>query len=133
MNLSDLILELTVDPLGIGYVNLSSMDCVESLNARTRPGTKLSVTKEVFVNKVLRWNEVESLTAAKRDTLGIMLQADSLDLSVGGNPITYLATLFGPATLTYANYLALATPMLSRAEELGFGSISVQQVEEARR
>lgn len=131
--LADLKAELTLDPLAIGYAGFSAIECVASLNARTRPGNVLSVTKDVFVNKVLRWNEVETLSAAKRDTLAIMMQADNLDLSVNGNPITYLATLFGPATQTYANYLALATPMLSRAEELGLGSISLQQIQEARR
>ena len=133
VNLTALKSEIVTDPKALGYAGKSDSLCADLMNARTQNGTKLGVTKDVFVNQVLAWNEVEALSAAKRDALAIMLQADNLDLSVGGNPITYLATLFGQATETFANYLALATPKISRAEELGFGTVSHTQVAEARR
>lgn len=131
--LADLKAELTLDPLAVGYATLSDSQCADKLNAQTRDGTKLGITKEAFLNQVVAWAEVEALTSAKRDILAVMLQADNLDLSVGGKPVTYLGTLFGPATATRAAFLALTTPKISRAEELGLGVVSHTQVAEARR
>lgn len=133
MAIAGLKTELTSDPLGRGYVVMSDADAAISLNTANRPGTTISLTGDDLMNKVIVWTEVEALTAAKRDTLAILLKAGELDLTAGSKAVAYLASLFGAATATRANFLALAAAPVSRAAELGLPPVSHSDVGEARR
>lgn len=133
LDLAALKAELTSDPLGRGYASLGDADCADILNAVNRPGLAITVTGDDLMNKVIVWSEVEALTAAKRDTLAILLKAGNLDLTASGsNARTYLASLFGAASATRGNFLALQAPRISRAAELGLPPIGHPDVAAAR-
>lgn len=132
MAIAGLKTELTTDPLGRGYASMSDAACADSLNAVNRPGTAISLTGDDLMNKIIVWTEVEALTAAKRDTLAILLKAGNLDLSAGSKAVAYLASLFGVGTSTRANFLAITAAPISRAAELGFPSVGHPDVAAAR-
>lgn len=121
MAIAGLKTELTNDPLARGYASMGDADAA------------INLTGDDLMNKVIVWSEVEALTAAKRDTLAILLKAGNLDLTASGsNARTYLASLFGAATATRANFLALQAPQISRAAELGLPPIGHPDVAAAR-
>lgn len=132
MAIAGLKTELTNDPLARGYASMSDADAAISLNTANRPGSAISLTGDDLMNKVIVWSEVEALTAAKRDTLAILLKAGNLDLTSGSKAVNYLASLFGVGTATRANFLALAAAPISRAAELGMPVLGHPDIAAAR-
>lgn len=132
MAIAGLKTELTNDPLARGYASMGDADAAISLNTANRPGSAINLTGDDLMNKVIVWSEVEALTAAKRDTLAILLKAGNLDLTSGSKAVNYLASLFGVGTATRANFLALQPPQISRAMELGMPPIGHPDVAAAR-
>lgn len=120
MAIAGLKTELTNDPLARGYASMGDADAA------------INLTGDDLMNKVIVWSEVEALTAAKRDTLAILLKAGNLDLTSGSKAVNYLASLFGVGTATRANFLALQPPQISRAMELGMPPIGHPDVAAAR-
>lgn len=132
MAIAGLKTELTNDPLARGYASMGDADAAISLNTANRPGSAINLTGDDLMNKVIVWSEVEALTAAKRDTLAILLKAGNLDLTSGSKAVNYLASLFGVGTATRANFLALQPPQISRAMELGMPPIGHPDIAAAR-
>lgn len=130
MSIEKLKAEIEMDPLGLGYAGMSEIEIAASLNAEARPGDKLKISRDDFINRILVWAEVEALSVAKRDTLRIMLQAENLDLEKDSKNVAYLGTLFGAASATRAAFKALKNHSISRAAELGIGSVTVEQLAE---
>ncbi len=132
MAASALKTELTTDPLTRGYAAMSDAAAAISLNTANRTGTAITLTGDDLMNDVIVWTEVEALTAAKRDTLAILLKAVDLDLTAGSKAVVYMASVFGAGTQTRTNFQAITPPKISRAEELGLPTIGHSDVALAR-
>ncbi len=122
--------ELINDPIGRGYNLMSDPEAADSLNTPNRNVSVDSVPSE-FVVAALVASEVASLTAAQQRTMwGIIgagtVRADDTEVKA------VFADLFGPATTTRANLLALGTQTISRAQEIGIGFVKAPDVNEAR-
>lgn len=122
--------ELIGDPLGRGYAGMSDPQAADSLNTPNRDIAVDSVASE-FVVAALEAPEVAALTAAQQRTMWGIIGAGTVraaDPDVKG----VFADLFGPATATRANLLALSIQTVSRAEEIGIGFVKAPDVNEAR-
>ncbi len=122
--------ELINDPIGRGYGLMSDPEAADSLNTPNRNVSVDSVPSE-FVVAALVASEVASLTAAQQRTMwGIIgagtVRADDAEVKA------VFADLFGAATTTRANLLALGTQTISRAQEIGIGFVKAPDVNEAR-
>lgn len=128
--LANLKSELTLDPLGRGYAGMSNAAAASDLNALSRSRARTSVLAQEIFDAIVP-AEYSLLTATQRDVVSSVL---SLGPVVQRTPATQAALLavFGPATTTRSNLLALATEPCSRAAELGFGAADPALVGAAR-
>ncbi len=106
--------ELTIDPLGRGYSGMTDQQAADDLNIVNRSVEKIEVpTYEVFESTIL--SEYNTLTADQKDVYQAMLSMGAIDPR-GANTRQIFADLFGVATTTRANLLALKDKSVSRAE-----------------
>jgi len=124
--------ELTVDPLARGYAGMTDTQAAVSLNTvnRTQPRTTIGGNDLLAATTVA---DLTALTAAQRDVYIGMMQMASIDITVT-NIRNILGTLFGAGTTTRTNLIALGSSTLavSRAGELGLGTVTPGDVMQAR-
>jgi len=122
--------EITVDPLTRGYDGMSDAAIAVDLNTVYRTRTVESVTGSAIFNAT---DDVEygALTDAEKDRWLALCAVDSVDVS-SGVAKALEAEIFGPATTTRTNLLALKTEDISRAVELGLGVVNQGDVEKAK-
>lgn len=131
MNIAVLKTELTTDPLAFGYSGMTHLVAAQKLNAtntgRTLPRT--SVGKNELLTAIVdsEWPS----TAILQNKLLCIFCCDTIDAS-NTNVRGVFAAIFGSATTTRANLLALGTRTVSRGEELGLGDVTAGDVERAR-
>lgn len=134
MDLVALHNEIVNDPVTLGYAGKTDQQVADLLNSLTtgRTRNRTSVTKNEILaamrnvdypttsaNDQIRWNK-----------LNLVLSTDTIDASSTNIRDVFSAIFAGTATLTALN--ALATRIVSRAEELGLGPITAGDVQQAR-
>lgn len=134
MDYAALRAELTTDPLALGYAALTDTQAAATLSAldtgRTQPRTAVPV-QEIF-------NQVEDAawpsTAILQDKWRGVLSMPVVDAS-NTNTRAILGTIFpnsGATAATRTRLLALSTTPVSRATELGLGTVTAGDVALAR-
>ena len=132
MDYQALWIEVDSDPLGRGYADMSDAEIAIDLNVvyRTRTRNTLS-SAEIYEQIVVA--EFQAKTDAQkvyvRDILGL-----GADVRVGPDSKArqVMLAIFGAESATIANLAAILQESVSRADELGFGHVSGQDVETAR-
>lgn len=130
MNLQTLKTELTTDPIARGYAAMSDEQAAESLNTQNRQPDRESLTGGMIAASVVR-TELAALTAADQNYVRALLPCGDIPLTATIK--TELGNIFGAATTTRANLLALLKRTGSRAEELRLGTVTPSNVADARR
>lgn len=134
MNYTALKTELTTDPLALGLVALSNEAAAQKLN-EVPPSA--SVGRQVERDIVQTWEVFEAtvpaewaaLSAAEKQRYQALLAMGSINAKKSNTRASF-AAMFGAATTTRANLLALQNTPASRAQVL-FGE-SVQSWDVAR-
>lgn len=122
--------ELTVDPLGRGYVGMSDSAAAADLNTSYRTasvqtvqgGTVLNATDDV---------EFSALTTENKDRWLALCGVETINVS-SGVAKSLEADIFGPGTTTRTNLLALKNESITRAIELGLYPLNADDVAYAR-
>lgn len=122
--------ELINDPLGRGYSGMSDVQAADSLNTPDRDVSVDSIPSE-FVVAGLVPSEINALTVAQQRNMWGVIGAGAVRVA-DTEVKAFFADLFGPATITRANLLALAVQTISRAQEIGLGTVKAPDVNEAR-
>lgn len=125
-----LIDEITNDPLVRGYSGMTDAELADSLNTENRSVTKQFLTGSEIFNAT---DDVEyaALTDAQKSSWDALCAIGSIDTNSGVAKARE-AELFGVSTTTRANLLAVRTQTVSRAVELGLGSVDEGDVKKAR-
>ncbi len=128
--------ELTTDPLGLGLAALSSIAAAIKLN---EVPTSPAAGRQIERNIVSTWeifeatvpSEWAALSAAEKQRYQSMLAMGSINLKKPNTRAT-LAAMFGAATTTRANLIALQNTSASRATVLFGEEVKYWDVERAR-
>lgn len=125
--------ELTLDPLGRGYVGMTDEQATVDLNTayRTRQRTTMSAGE---IMEAIDSTEFTALSAANKARVDRVLSLGAEIIIGPGNNHNAVQELlvFGNASNTVANLVALRTIAITRAAELGISRPKVGQVEDAR-
>jgi hypothetical protein len=140
MDIATLRTELTTDPRGYGYIGATDLHCAELLNQMRANGDplqeKIDRESPIEASEILGATvstDWDSLVAAAKEKFRILLDVAPLDYRVV-NVRNWAASIFGAATATRANLLALQQRPCTRAEKLGGPGdvVSIDQVKAAR-
>lgn len=118
----------------VDYDGMTDAEIVTALNAAdiSTVINPLIVSGSAIYNAVVP-AEFQALATAQqqlvRDIFGL---GDAIDASTGTNVRDVLLAIFGTGTTTRTNLTALATKLVSRTEELGFGRVLIWHIETAR-
>lgn len=132
MNFCILRAELDGDPLERGYTTMSDAEAATSLNTvdRTRHADTLP-SADIYEATVS--SEFQALTDAQqayvRDMWGL---GDGVHIGAGSNARTVYQSVFGTESDTWTALIAAAQESVSRAEELGLGTVRESDVVKAR-
>ena len=130
---AQLRVELTTDPVAMGYAGLSDADAATRImdpTRRSRPQT--SVSSREVLNQID--NGAWPATGTNQDKLAAILGAGQIDPS-NVNTRSIIGALFpasGATAATRTRLEALASVSISRAEELGLGPVAALDVSRAR-
>ena len=123
--------ELLNDPLGIGYAAMSDVEAAAAMNVVNRTVSRDTVSGSEIFNGTDD-AEYAALTEAQKASWDALCAIDSINTS-GGIGKAREAELFGPGTATRTALIALKNSRtVSRAEELGFGTVYFAQITVAR-
>lgn len=125
--------ELTNDPLARGYAAMTDAQVAESLAVVDRPVERTTMrASEIFEAIVL--SEYNALAAAKKAQVDrvLNLAGDDIPVGVTSKARAFMLDSFGAGSQTRTNLSALMTTTLSRAEELGLGTVSHTLVAKVR-
>lgn len=115
--------ELTTDPKSLGLVALSGVEAAAKLNLAGASVETLPIETVVDSWRIVScvtFTDWGALAAADRQLLQIIVSANRVDIG-NANIRSLFQSLFGAATTTRANLLALVNKSVSRAEKL-FGT-----------
>jgi len=131
MDIITLAAELTADPLARGYAGMTHQQAADSLNTKNRDYALTNMTgDELFANT----DSVEfaALTDAKKSQWISFCSTDRHPF--GAANVAFVQYIFGGGSTTVSNLSAARTleNHISRAEELGLGTVSAGHVEAAR-
>lgn len=130
-DLAALRAEIDTDPLARGYAGKSDGWVADSItNTIDRVVSRATVSGAEILNATDD-GEYGLLTAAQQSSWLALCGVDSIN-TASGVAKSLEASLFGGGTQTRANLLALKNSTVSRAAELGLGSVNVQDVTKAR-
>lgn len=151
MDLQVLRSELSNDPLGLNYIILSDAEAADALNAPSRPGKQAVAASDVRMFVLLNglWPAIADLAQNstnplyKGTALTILqtISAGSFDTIRMNRPDIHagvsamLQTMVEAGVFTVeqrAGLIALGDALISRAEELGLGTVHHLTVAEAR-
>lgn len=142
MDLNALAAEIADDPLGVGYASMPDSAVAESLNTPSRPGNKdvpaSDVRRYVLLNGL--WPKIQTLAVSSPNpvyqgtaiTILQTLAPNSFDVirmtdpAVAGAVAQMLTTMVDAGAMSTANrdaMVALGDAQISRAEELGLGTV----------
>jgi hypothetical protein len=127
--------ELDTDALAFGYSGMTDAQVVSAINSVNSPYgqtvTKSSLTgAEVF--KATDSTEFDALTDAQRSEWLSLCAIQDLDPN-NGTPAAATATrIFGGGSTTLASLQSLRDEVVSRAVQIGLGSVHVGDVQNAR-
>lgn len=130
----DLLAELADDPLGRGYAAMSDAQVAESINTPDRTVERATMrAADIFEAVVL--SEYNALTAARKAQVDRVLNLAGDDIPIGptSKARAFLLDAFVAGSVTRTNLAAAAQQTVSRAVELGLGSVSHEMIAEARR
>lgn len=130
MDLQVLKNELTAGHPGTGAYSANDATAADQLNARNRQPDRESLTGGMLAASIVR-AELAALSNADQNYVRALLPCGDMPLTATLK--TELGNIFGAATQTRANLLALLKRPGSRAEELGLGTVSPSNVADARR
>jgi hypothetical protein len=122
--------ELTHDPLGRGYAGMSDEQAAVNLNTVDRTRQRDTVLGHEIFNATDH-TEYAALADAQKDRWLALCAIDIINIA-SGVAKALEAEIFGPGTTTRDNLLALKTENISRATELGLGTVKVGHVQMAR-
>ena len=123
--------EIANDTLVRGYSGMTDAQVADSLvNTIDRPITKQFLSGSDIFNATDD-AEYAALTAVEQTSWDALCGIDSID-TLSGVAKSREAAIFGPGTQTRTNLLAIRSSTVSRAEELGLGSVNEGDVKQAR-
>lgn len=123
--------ELTVDPATIGYTGDDDGD-LALLMAVDRSVEKATLTSSEIFESIDR-EEYEALSLLQQEQVRVVLSlGDNIQISSGTKARAWLLDAFVALTATRAALQSVATKTVSRAEELGLGSVHLGDVQNAR-
>lgn len=124
-----LIDEITLDPLGRGYVGMTDQQVADSLNEVNRTRNRSSMTASEVIESL---NETEylALTADKRSDFWGLLGSAPHDPF--GFAATVMTDIFGGGSVTLSNLSTLRVEAVSRGVELGIGFVGEGDVWDVR-
>lgn len=132
MDIAALAAELTNDPLGRGYSGMSNAQAAASLNTVNITGPERDIIEAYELIDATVPAEWASLSAAEKQRYQTITGAGRVNIK-NANTRSSLASIFGAGTTTRANMLALqAGPQISRATQLGLGTVGDGHVASAR-
>ena len=122
--------ELSIDPLTRGYSGMSDRDAATDINTSYRTRNKISLTRSEVLSAVDE-TELDGLTNANEARFWDIIDNETLDPF--GKEKQLMQTIFGGAGSTTITALAaLRVESITRAIELGLGSMTEGQVGAAR-
>ena len=122
--------ELTNDPLGRGYSEMTDEEVVTDLNTEYRTRVKTSMSGDaIFVQTDAA--EFAGLTDHKQLAWISWCGKDSIDPSNAAN-VDFVKWVFGAASTTVANLAAARVEDITRAAELGLGDVDAGDVQRVR-
>ena len=114
--------EIANDPLARGYVGMTDVQLLTSLNALDRPRNRTSMTgREVKTSVDV--DEYKLLSDAKKQQMIELLKRDDLDLF--GLDKDILVDIFGGASTTGANLATARVELISRGVEIKWGEATM--------
>lgn len=134
INIAQLRNELTTDPVALGYNVSDAVGCRDAINL-PRTGAFLQPRNTIEAWEIaacLVLAEYAALSAVNRQMVDMYVAAGKVN-PTNATVIANFQTIFGPATTTRANLLAVRNRPGSRAEQL-FGpgtTVLLEQVREA--
>ncbi len=129
MDYAKLKAELTDDSLTRGYSGMTDVQAAADLNTVYRERNKASMSGSEVINNVDpgEWN---ALTDAQREAVWNIVHLGTLNPF--GIEATMLTAVFGAESNTIAALAAARKESVSRAVELGLGTVAPGDVENAR-
>lgn len=132
MNWGALREELSSDPLSREYAGMTDSDAADDLNTAYRDVTRGTLSGATIFNAIVP-SEFGALTdAQQRFVRDVFSLGDAVDVGPGTNARTVLLDAFGTGTTTRDNLVAAVSVTISRASELGLGSVRGTDVKLAR-
>lgn len=121
--------EIDSDPLTRGYSGMTDAEVAESLNTANRTRNKTTMTGSEILNKIdpTEWN---SLTDAQRQTVWDIVHLGTINPF--GIEATLMVNIFTGGSTTITALAAARVESISRAQELGLGTVREGTVQQAR-
>lgn len=127
---SVLQIELTDDPLTRGYSGMNDTVAAADLNSIYRERNKTSMTASAVMQAIVK-ADFNGLPDADKQLVWDILHIG--DINPFGIEAALFIDVFGGGSTTITNLAALRKIDISRANELGLGTVKVGHIEEARR
>jgi hypothetical protein len=129
MNLSALKVEITIDPLGRGYSNMTDKEVSSSLNAVDRTTNKNLLTSSEVLNAIDK-AAFNALADPDKQLIWNILHIGNINPF--GIEADLFVDIFGAGSASINALSALRINNVSRATELGIGKIKEGYVAQAR-
>ncbi len=129
MDMSILGTELTGDPLSRNYSGMTDVQAAADLNTVYRTRNRSSMTGSEVLNAIVR-SEYLALSDANKDRVWQLLHLGTLDPF--GVEADLISEIFTAGSATVTALLARRKDDVSRAVELGLGTIAPGDIENAR-
>lgn len=122
--------ELVTDPLGRSYITMSDQECTDDLNSiyRTRNVTEMSASDVLNIIDTTEWGALSD--TEQRKIWDILHMGGSLN--PWGNEAQMFISVFGAGSQTIQDLADARVEDISRANELGLGTIRESDVHKAR-
>lgn len=129
MDLQILKTELATDPLALGYAGKTAAQKASLLNTTQRTISRTLINAYEIINATVP-AEWAALTADEKNRYATLTGAGQVDASNANVRAAFLA-MFAAGTTTRSNLAALQNQTVSRAVELGLGTVTEQNVIDA--
>lgn len=123
--------ELDAGHPGTGAYDANADIAKDQINAENRAVANDSLSGKEFKDAIDA-TEFDALTESQKQLAYTLFNSDSLDASVGSIDRQTAVTLFAGMTTTLAALSALQTKNISRAAELGLGTVATGDILAAR-
>ena len=130
MDIPKLAAELTTDPLPRGYSGMTDAEAAADLNTEYRTKTRDLVSGSEILNATDD-TEFGDLSVTDQSRWMNLCGIESIDTG-SGIAKSLEAELFGAGTTTRDNLIAIRALIISRAVELGLGTVKTGHIQQAR-